>query len=303
MRRLICLGSLWLILLGCGETNAPFLYPESSATSAPSSAAPQEAGGGENNLLAMAEEQLDQAVGANDPAAGNAAQNVQRKIIYDATVSLVVEDFSKIEDEIPRLVNRFDGYLGDVSVDRAQGEYRTGRWVVRVPVEKFTLFLEELEKLGVPESRRQTAQDVTEEYVDLEARIANKQRLEERIINLLEDRSGKIKEVIEVERELARIREEIERMQGRLRYLANRTKLTTVTINAREERNYVPPQAPTFGGRIAQAWDASITALRRFGESAVIALVAAAPWIVPLIPVAWYVRRKWKSARRAAGVT
>jgi hypothetical protein len=188
------------------------------------------------------------------------------------------------------------GYLADASASRAQGDRRTGRWVARVPVERYDAFLESLDTLGVPENRQQTAQDVTEEFVDLEARIANKQRLEERIVKLLDERSGRISDVIEVERELGRVREEIERMQGRLRYLANRTALTTVTIQAREQRDYVPPQAPTFAGRVSDVWQRSLAALRTFGESVGLAGVAAAPWL-PLAlalagPPLWYVRRK-----------
>jgi neutral trehalase len=126
--------------------------------------------------------------------------------------------------------------------------------MVRIPVEKYEEFLLGLEKLGIPEHRTQTAQDVTEEFVDLEARIANKRKLEQRILQLVEDRDGKINDVIDVERELARVREEIERMEGRMRYLSNRAALTTVTITVREEKDYVPPQAPSFTSRIGTAW-------------------------------------------------
>ena len=91
-------------------------------------------------------------------------------------------------------------------------------------------FLQAVSRLGVPESRHQTAQDVTEEFVDLEARISNKKRLEKRIVELLSSSSGKIKDVIEVERELARVRGEIEQSEGRLRYLTDRTEFTTEVV-------------------------------------------------------------------------
>ena len=74
--------------------------------------------------------------------------------------------------------------------------------MARIPVDRFEAFLEGVARLGVPESRQQTAQDVTEEFVDLNARIANKKRLEERILKLLQDSEGKIKDIIEVEGEL-----------------------------------------------------------------------------------------------------
>jgi len=229
------------------------------------------------------------------------AADLQRKIIYEAEVSLVVTDFSSAETEMPRLVKEHGGYLADVSIDRTVGERRSGRWQARIPVDRFEPFLAAVSSLGVPESRSQTAQDVTEEYIDLGTRIANKKRLEERILELLKDSEGKIKDVIEVERELARVRGEIEQMEGRLRYLTNRIDLTTVTITAREQRDYVPPEAPTLASRIRQAWETSLVSLRRFGEGVMVAIVFAFPWLVVLMivggPAVWYVRRRRGRAR------
>jgi type II secretory pathway pseudopilin PulG/uncharacterized coiled-coil protein SlyX len=225
-----------------------------------------------------------------------AVAGVERKIIYDAEVTLVVEDFAALETRIAGLVKEFGGYVADASVDRRQGDQISGRWRVRIPVDQFDSFVEAVSKLGVAESRSQTAQDVTEEYVDLEARIGNKKQLEARIVKLLEDSTGQIKDVIEVERELARIRGEVEQMEGRLRYLTNRAELTTVTVMAREERDYVPPEAPTFTARVHQAWGGSLLSLRVFGERVAVAAVAAFPWVVVacvlLAPTIWYVRRR-----------
>jgi hypothetical protein len=230
----------------------------------------------------------------------NDAFAAERKIVYQADLRLVVTDFSNIEQEVSRVVREHNGYLGNVSIDRTSGERRTGSWQARIPTDRFDAFLEEISKLGVPESRGQTAQDVTEEYVDLEARISNQKRLEERILQLLDNQQGEIKDVIAVEQELARVRGEIERMEGRLRFLSNRTEMTTVTIYAREQRDYVPPQAPTFTSRIGEAWGSSLVALRDFGANLAVATVGAVPWIfvislATVLPYR-YVRRRWRNA-------
>ena len=130
--------------------------------------------------------------------------------------------------------------MAESAIDRTQGEELSGRWQ-RIPVEHFDVFLNAVAKLGVAESRKQTAQDVTEEFVDLEAQISNKKKLEERIVELVQNQSGEIKDVIEVERELGRVRGEIEQMEGRLRYLTNRAELTTVSIVARSRRLRAAP--------------------------------------------------------------
>jgi len=150
--------------------------------------------------------------------------------------------------------------------------------------------------LGIPENHNQTAQDVTEEFVDLEIRVANKKRLENRILELLDKSDETIADVIEVERELARVRGEIERMQGRIRYLTNRTEMTTVFIVAREQHDYVPPEAPTFLARTGQAWGNSLVSLRSLAEGAAVAMVFAFPWLLALLvlsaPPLWYIRHR-----------
>jgi hypothetical protein len=233
----------------------------------------------------------------------DAAERAKR-IIYTADISLVVKSMTETEAEIGKLLKQYGGYVGQSNVDRRQGENLTGRWQVRMPAQQFNDFLEAVSKLGVAETRTQNAQDVSEEFVDLEAQITNKKRLEERIVGLLKEANGKIKDVIEVEHELARVRGEIEQMEGRLRYLANRTELTTITITARQEENYEPPAAPTFANRVTQAWYSSLSKLRSFGEELLVATVAAAPWVlafgVVLVPTAWYTRRRVMAGVRSA---
>jgi len=235
--------------------------------------------------------------------AGNAEGSV-RKIIYEAEVKIVVHDFSKMENAVSQLVKEHGGYLANVSIDRTTGEQRSGRWQVRIPMDQFEAFLVAVSQLGVLESRSQTAQDVTEEYVDLEASITNKKRLEERILSLLEKSEGEIKDVIEIERELARVRGEIEQMEGRLRYLANRTALTTVVIVAREQRDYVPPESPTLLSRIRFAWGNSILLLRNVGEGIIVAVVFVFPWIIVFVivvaPASWCLRRYKLLGNRSA---
>ncbi|MDQ6691043.1 MAG: DUF4349 domain-containing protein, partial [Gemmatimonadota bacterium] len=87
---------------------------------------------------------------------------------------------------------------------------------------------------GKVETVSSNAQDVGEEFVDVTARVSNSRRLEERLISLLANRTGKLDEVLRVERELARVREEIERYEGRLRYLGARTAMSTLVITVHE---------------------------------------------------------------------
>jgi uncharacterized coiled-coil protein SlyX len=166
---------------------------------------------------------------------------------------------------------------------------------VRIPVPQFDRFMEETGKLGVAQQREVHADDVSEEFVDLEARLKNKQQLEARLLELVAKRSDEIKDVIAMEAELARVREEVERMQGRMRYLTDRVAMTTVEISAFERRDFRPPEA-TFAGRIAQTFWQSLDLLRQFAESWALVFVGLIPWLVVLAlilcPLVWFVRRR-----------
>lgn len=217
-----------------------------------------------------------------EPKRERPKENVERKIIYSGQVSVVVEEFESMETAIPDLVKEFNGYLKSANINRTEGRQRYGSWIARIPSVRFSEFLKAVSKLGIAEHQEQSTQDVTMEFLDVKARIASKKQVEQRILKLLEDRDGKLSDIVEAEHKLAEVRSEIESMEGRIRYLQNQTVFSTVTIEVREEKNYVPEKAPDFGGRIGKAWQDSLRSLKIAGQNFVIGVVAFVPWILPL---------------------
>ncbi len=211
---------------------------------------------------------------------GGRLASASKKIIHSAVVALVVDELSVAERKLTASVERLGGFVADSQVSEPQGQPRTAEWTIRVPVDALDEFLRDVVKLGTPENRSTHSQDVTDEYVDLEARIATKKQLEQRILGLLETRTGDIKDVIVVEEQLARVRQEIESMEGRVKSIDAKTAMTTVAIVAREERDYVPPQAPTLGVQVGRTWASSVGLLSDFGRGLVLTVVALGPWLV-----------------------
>ena len=189
--------------------------------------------------------------------AGAVPPGIDRKIIYKADLRLSVSDFDRAADRVADLIRSHGGYVAESNVQGSPGVNRSGTWTARVPIASYDSFLKDVEALGELESRRSDSQDVSEEFYDLEARIANKRVEEERMIELLKNTAGELKEILEVERELSRVREEAERMVGRQRLLTDLTSLTTVTIALSERTEYVPAAAPSFGERIARAFESA----------------------------------------------
>ena len=145
--------------------------------------------------------------------------------------------------------------------------------------------------LGVPELVQENSQGVTDEFVDLDARLANQKRLEQRILEVLDQVSGKIGEVLEVERELSRVRETIERLEGRMRQLKDRVSMTTVKLFVREDEDYQPPQALSFGEEMGESWSGSITAMKSFFKELILFVIALSPWLLILFGLLLLIRR------------
>ena len=235
------------------------------------------------------------------PAA--APKSAPRKILYTADIALVSETFAKTADEIVAAVRKFDGFVADQDVNGSVGGNRHGTWKVRIPVERFDSFLDGITRLGELQRRQIHSQDVTEEYYDLDARIKNKKVEEGRLVKHLEESTGKLTEILAVEKEVSRVREEIERMEGRIRLLANLAELTTVTIVLDEQTKFIPATSPTFATRARRTFEASVKAVGDFLEGLALLVL----WIVPWLPfwivlglIVWFFVRR---IRRSMAVT
>lgn len=214
-----------------------------------------------------------------EAAADDQHQAAERRIIYTATIDLVVKDFASTQQAVKSLVADVKGYVATFREDSPQPSQRGGKWIVRLPASEFERFTSEVLKLGIVTSQQSDAQDVTEQYVDLTARLASKQRMEQRVLKLLEEKAGRIEEVVEVETQLGRIREEIETLEGKIRYLSDRVAMTTVTVSARENAAYFPAAPPTFASQAWTTLSQSLAGIRELAEATALALIALAPWL------------------------
>jgi hypothetical protein len=220
---------------------------------------------------------------AQPPAATNGAPAppaLPRRIIYNAQVELVVENVAGTAEALGRLVRENGGYISETDIASDAQEQRRAMWKVRVPVDRFDGFLAAVGRLGEPQKNHLDSQDVTQEYYDIEARITNKQEEEKRLLKHLSDSTGKLEEILTVERELSRVRGEIEQAQGRIRLLSHLSALSTITITAVEIKNYTPPVSPTFPTQIARTFALSVAQLADFGKAVLLFCVAVAPWLL-----------------------
>jgi hypothetical protein len=216
------------------------------------------------------------------PDEADEAPRPVRRVIYNATLDLTVADLDGVAETVARLVADAGGYVANSTIRGTSGSQRSATWAVRVPIEKFDAFLREAARLGEVNSLSTGSQEVTAEFYDAEARLRNKRQEEERLLELLETGAGTLEDILKVETEVSRVRQEIEQIEGRLRLLRDLTALSTATIHATEVREYIATQPggfPTFGERVSTAWTRTLDALLQAGQFIVILAVAVAPWL------------------------
>ncbi|HWZ57667.1 MAG TPA: DUF4349 domain-containing protein [Gemmatimonadaceae bacterium] len=155
-------------------------------------------------------------------------------IIRTGEASIEVGAVDPAVGQVRELARSVGGYVANSSAQTGADNVKSATVQLKVPVERFDQVLTGLAPLGKVESVNVTAQDVGEEYVDVGARVANSRRLEERLIALLATRTGKLKDVLNVEQELSRVRGEIEQAEGRMRYLRTHAAVSTLDITVHE---------------------------------------------------------------------
>jgi hypothetical protein len=158
-----------------------------------------------------------------------------RKLIRNATVELEIVSFDDGVQKITALANQERGYVATTSSEKqANGKLR-GQVVVKVLPENLDRFLQEIRGLGELKNQTLGTEDVTKAYFDTDARLKNAHVMEQRLIDMLKTKTGKVSDLLQVEKELARVREEIEKMQGELKYWDSQVQFATVTISLAEK--------------------------------------------------------------------
>jgi len=158
-----------------------------------------------------------------------------RKLIRNATVELEIVSFDDAVQKITAFANEERGYVATTnSQKQANGKLR-GEVIVKVLPENLDRFLQKIRGLGELKNQTLGTEDVTKAYFDTDARLENARVMEQRLIDMLKTKTGKVSDLLQVEKELGRVREDIEKMQGELKYWDSQVQFATVTISLAEK--------------------------------------------------------------------
>jgi hypothetical protein len=239
------------------------------------------------------------------PPAGQAVQGsgaqipAERKLIRQGQMTLRVTDIGAALRSLGEIVASVGGQTADQSEQLNQFGARTASITCRIPAERLEEAVEAARALGELRALTLTTDDVTAEYFDVSVRIRTQKALEQQLVGLLGRASNRLSDLLEIERELARVREEIDRLEGRVRLWDNQTAMASLAMTLEEPA----PLAATTGGPLVTLGVAFLEAAENF-VLALAGLIAAAGSILPgaliLGVIGWMGLRHWRRTRAPA---
>jgi hypothetical protein len=230
-----------------------------------------------------------------------AAFQVGPMIARTVALSIVVKDFDAARGSLDAILARHNGYAADLNVATPQGNARTIQASLRTPAAHLVAAVAELKALGRVENETQNGEEVTQQHADLVARLKNSRETEQRLQDVLRTRTGKVKDVLEVEEEIARVRGEIEQMEAEQQTLEHRVNFATIDLKLAEEyKAQLTSPAPSV---VMQLRNAAVNGFRNASESLlgiILFFAESAPtlllWLLILLLPA---RMFWRRYKRA----
>ncbi len=220
-------------------------------------------------------------------------------IARTVALSIVAKEFDASRAALEAILARHNGYAAELNVATPQGAGRTIQASLRIPAPQLVAAVAELKALGRVENESQNGEEVTQQHADLVARLKNSRETEQRLQDVLRTRTGKVKDVLEVEEEIARVRGEIEQMEAEQQTLEHRVNFATIDLKLAEEyKAQLTTPAPSAA---MQLRNATVNGFRGAFESLlalVLFLAESGPtlllWLMLLSFPAWLLWRRYQ---------
>lgn len=283
-KTMLLMFSLFLLLAGCSSNEKDDSASESEDE--------------------KAESKMDASISGNkvqEEAAEKKGMTNERKVIHQAQLELKVKNLEKAQMKIENKAAEYGGYVVESNVYREDEELVEGTITVRVPEAHFQDFLTDSEgEASKVVGRNVTGQDVTEQYVDLKARLKSKRAVEERLLAFMKD-AEKTEDLLKISSDLAVVQEEIEQLTGQMKYLENQTSYSTVTITLSQDRIVVPG----IDNKELNTWErtkkqlaTSANLLLKAGSGIIVFIIGNLPILIILggagAVVHWVIKRRGK---------
>ncbi len=185
-----------------------------------------------------------------------------RLIAYEVRLMIEVKEFEAAKSKLRQIMDAEGGYITSSDFVETPNQAKRAVLVLRIPAVKLATILTQARELGRVKEEHMNSEEVTEQVVDLEARLKNARSTEQRLIDVLNNRTGKVADVLQVEQEISRAREQIERMEAQRQNLMRRVEMATVSLTLAEEFKAQLEPTPVGTGR--QLWNALVDGYEGF---------------------------------------
>lgn len=229
-------------------------------------------------------------------------------IAKTVSLSILAKDFASSRVALDAILARHHGYAASLTANTQQNVARSLQASLRIPATELNAALSELKSLGHVQNETQGGEEVTQQHADLVARLKNSRETERRLQAILEQRTGKISDVLTVEQEIARVRGEIEQMEAEQKSLELRVGFASMELTLVEEyKAQITPTSPATSTRIHNS---VVRGYRDALESLVGVVLFCAEngptllfWLVLVAPIVWLARRRWQRVAAAASMS
>jgi Domain of unknown function (DUF4349) len=221
---------------------------------------------------------------------------VQRPmLIRTASLSIVTRDFQAVRPAVERIVRELGGFIDEMTATGTEGTARSLRGTLRIPSPRLDEVLNRLRPLGQVTEDTQRSEDVTDQVIDLDARLASARATEKRLADILREKTGRLSDVLDVERELTRVRFEIERLDAQRTNIGRRVTYAAVTISITDERKASLEGPLSLGSRLRVAFADGMEAALESIIGTVLLILRIGPALMIWLPLAALV---WLAVRR-----
>jgi|GEM_PF-5094637 len=215
-----------------------------------------------------------------------------RKLIRTADLTIEVESIPLSVSKITKIVDEVGGYISHSTLS-GEEQSQVADLTVRIPREHFQECLDRVSLIGKVKNKEVNAEDITEEYIDLEARLHNKKVEEARLLKIL-DKAFKVRDILEIENELSRVRGEIEQFEARKRLLSNQVEYSSINITLVPTiKISAPERFWDLGPTVAAAIKMLLTIIKVLIKIVIWLFFLLPFWCIPLLLI-WYLWRKFK---------
>lgn len=237
-------------------------------------------------------QQLEKSSGNVTTDQGSQIKDItKRMIIRIGTMSVEVEKFDDAASKVTEMVKRNGGFISNTTSSLNSSGKKQGTLVLKVPADKYDALISEVGTVGKVMNQNINANDITEEYIDLEARIKTQRELEQRLLKLLSEKTARLTDVVEVEQKLASVRQVIESIDGKMRHMRNQSEMSTLTLSLYEPAILQTSSGGGFFYELGQGFKKGLRGFTEILSGMITLFIALLPIIILVLVIFWIIRR------------